>query len=285
MPEKGKSKHTPWVGIAEAIYPYFPDLKKRLLLADLRDEPVPFIERMLSNSLLWALTLGVGTAAFLYATKTNLLFALPLLVIYLFGMFQYFMFYPEAVIIRRKRDLDYEVLFAGRHLVIALKSGMPLFDGMVGVTSGYGAISREFNRIVEKVSLGTPLSQAIREVAHNSPSQYFVQVLMQIANSLSSGADVGQSVEIVTEQIAREQLIQLKEYGQKLTPMVMFFMVLGIIIPSLGVVILTVLFSFAGQEALRGLPSYILPLVLAGIGIVQFLFLGLVESSRPKYLM
>jgi flagellar protein FlaJ len=226
----------------------------------------------------------VLTGFLLAQLNIPLLYLIPLVVVYPFMTFFYFMFYPDAAIIKRQREIDYEVLFAGRHLLIALRSGMPLFDSMVGLTKGYGEVSREFNKIVEKITLGMPMTQAIREIVQNNPSKYFVRVAVQVANSLSSGADVGGSLEAVLDQISKEQLIQLREYGQKLTPAVMFFMVFGVIIPSIGVVLATVLFSVIGGDEL-GLKPYHLGIIFFLILIIQLLFLGVIETARPKYLL
>jgi pilus assembly protein TadC len=162
---------------------------------------------------------------------------------------------------------------------------MPLFDAIVGATRGYGAVSKELSKIADKVVLGVPITQAIREETQNNPSKYFVRIMMQLANSLSSGADVGNAMEIVLEQISKEQMIALKEYSQKLTPIVMFFMVFGIIIPSLGVVLATVVFSAMSGGKTTGFgPNALIP-VFFMIAIIQFLFLGMIESSRPKYII
>ena len=159
---------------------------------------------------------------------------------------------------------------------------MPLFDSMVGVSSGHGEVSKEFNSIVEKVTIGTPLSQAIREVAQNNPSKSFVRLTMQIANALSSGADVASSLDAVLDQISKEQTIELKSYGQKLNPLVMFFMIFGVIMPSLGVAFLIILLSFIGGGQVS-ISSAALAGILALLAIMQFLFLGAVENSRPKF--
>lgn len=79
------------------------------------------------------------------------------------------------------------------------------------------------------------------------------------------------------------EIIELREYGQKLTPMVMFFMIFGIILPSLGIAFAVILLSLLGN--LGGINSYLLLFAFAFITVVQFLFLALVESSRPNYLL
>jgi flagellar protein FlaJ len=286
--QKKKGIFTP---IAELLASRFPDLKKKLKMADMDDNPVDFLEKTVSSALL----ISTGLLLLIYILlaerlefllKTDmvtfLLLVIGPLVAVPVAMFFYLMLYPEAAIMRRQREMDYEIVFAGRHIAIALKSGMPLFDTFVGTTTGYGAVSKEFSKIVDQVMLGVSVTQAIRDVVQYNPSKYFTRMLIQIANAVSSGADVGSSLENVLDQISKEQLISLKEYSQKLTPVVMFYMVFGIIIPTLGVVLTTVILSAIGGG---GFPPIILPIVFVIVALIQFLFLGFVESSRPKYLI
>jgi len=272
--------------LAEVFAPQFPDLKKKLMLANMTQTPIECLEKAVTSAIYLSLAFVILTGVVFLAMNppTSLLWLIPLAIVYYLILFYYMMFYPDAAVARRQKELDYEVVFAGRQIVIAIKSGMPLFDAIVSATSGYGEVSKEMSKISDKVVLGIPITQAMREEAQSNPSKYFVRVLMQIANSLSSGADVGSALEVVLEQISKEQMIALKEYSQKLTPIVMFFMVFGIIVPSLGVVLATVVFAAISGGAL-GLTSAILIPVFFMIAIIQFLFLGMVESSRPKYII
>src|SRR5512143_571322 len=288
-----QKKRGPLTPFAELLAARFPELKKRLKIGDMNDNPVEFLEKVLYSTVLVSIGLIIVSYIFLYDSivlnlRLNTFMAAleiigPIVVVPLV-IFAYLMLYPEAAILRRQKEMDYEIVFAGRHIVIALQSGMPLFDTFVGASSGYGAVSREFSKIVDQVVLGVPLTQAIREVVQYNPSKYFTRMLMQIANAVSSGADVGSSLESVLDQISKEQMISLKEYSQKLTPMVMFYMVFGIIVPSLGIVLATVIFS-AISGGKFGFSSGILVIVFFLIAVIQFLFLGFIESSRPKYLI
>jgi pilus assembly protein TadC len=152
----------------------------------------------------------------------------------------------------------------------------------VGVTRDYGEISKEFNKIVEKITLGVPSTVALHEVADQSPSTYLRRVLLQIANSVTSGSDVADSLESVLDQVSKEQIIMLKEYGQKLNPLVMFYMLFGVIIPSLGVAFMIIVFSVIGA----GFESMGLALMIGVLGaviVLQFLFLTVAENSRPSF--
>ncbi|MFH1393554.1 MAG: type II secretion system F family protein [Candidatus Micrarchaeota archaeon] len=284
MADTTSRKRGVFLSIAETIAPRFPDLRKKLRMADSKEQPITFLLKAVTSTVFISLSLLLVSALFMFTNGISLLWIVLLAFVFPLAVFGYFMLYPEAAIIKRRKELNYEIVFACRHIVIALQSGMPLFDTFVGASSGYGAVSKEFVKIVDKVIVGVPTTQAIREVAHENPSPYFVRILMQIANSLASGADVGEALESVLNQISKEQMIQLKEYSQKLTPIVMFYMVFGIIVPSLGVVLATVVFSaISGGEL--GLTSVILVPTFFLIAIVQFLFLGVMESSRPRYLI
>ena len=56
-----------------------------------------------------------------------------------------------------------------------------------------------------------------------------------------TGADVSTSLNSVVEQITHEQMIEVKEYGRKLNPLAMFYMMMAVIIPTLGVTLLIVI--------------------------------------------
>jgi len=270
--------------LAEVLSHRFVDLKTKLRLAGIEKTPVEFMERVIGNTIWISLTLIILVGLIMYfVTQTDLLWLILIGIVIIFAVFNYLLIYPDASLMKRKRELDYEIVFAGRHILIALKSGMPLFDTFVGTSTGYGEVSKELKKVVDKIVVGVPSTQAIREVAQQTPSKYFSRVMQQIANSLASGADVADSLEAVLDQISKEQMILLKEYSQKLTPMVMFYMLFGIIVPSIGVVLAVALMSVLTGET--QFSSIVLLPVFLLIVLLQFLFLGVIESSRPKYLI
>lgn len=270
--------------LAEVLSHRFADLKTKLRLAGIEKTPVEFMERVIGNTIWISLTLIILVGLIMYfVTQTDLLWLILIGIVIIFAVFNYLLIYPDASLMKRKRELDYEIVFAGRHILIALKSGMPLFDTFVGTSTGYGEVSKELKKVVDKIVVGVPSTQAIREVAQQTPSKYFSRVMQQIANSLASGADVADSLEAVLDQISKEQMILLKEYSQKLTPMVMFYMLFGIIVPSIGVVLAVALMSVLTGET--QFSSIVLLPVFLLIVLLQFLFLGVIESSRPKYLI
>lgn len=284
LPARGESKRGPLRSISEFILPYFPALRKKMVLADMKQPPEKFMDRVLISSVFAAIALSI--LAFIFLDMAGIAmasaFTVVLFLLFLIFGFFYFMMYPSVMVLKRRKAIDYELVFAVRHLLIGLRSGMPLFDAMVGVSRGYGEVSKEFNHIVEKVTLGTPIAQAIREIVQKNPSPAFRRIMIQLANSVGSGADVAESLEIVLDQVFKEQIIDMKAYGQKLNPLIMFYMIFGIIFPSLGMAFAIILFSFIGSGRFE-LNAPVLLLFLIMVGVIQFMFLSMVETSRPRY--
>jgi flagellar protein FlaJ len=265
------------------IASFFPNLKNQLIQADLFYTPAGYVKNAVVSAFFLSLTLLFLLFMFLRSNDAwwlILLIAFPF--VYILSFF-YFMSYPKVKANMRAKKLEEDLVFAGRHMLIELKGGVPLFDAMLGITHDYGEVSLEFNKVVEKVTLGVPMGVALHEVANNNPSPYFKRILLQIANSLSSGSDVAAALEASLDQISNEQVIALKSYGQKLNPFVMFFMIFGIILPSLGVAFLIIISSFLGSSI--QFSSNALFLILLVIALVQFIFLSVVESSRPKFII
>jgi flagellar protein FlaJ len=260
----------------------FPSLKRQITQADLFYTPAGYVKVAMITAFYITAALLLGCGALLYKSDwffPALLILFP--IIYMLS-FMYSMYYPQVKASMRAKRMEQELVFAGRHMLIELKSGVPLFDAMLGISRDYGEVSTEFNKVVEKVTLGVSLGVALHEVADNNPSPYFKRMVLQMANSIASGSDVAQALESSLDQISREQIIELKAYGQKLNPIVMFFMIFGIIMPSLGVAFIIILSSFLGGSTIQFGSSALFGILLA-VGLVQFIFLSMVESSRPKF--
>lgn len=269
-------------GFLNNVASHFPHVKRALLQADMQYTPAGFVQSCFVNAAFITALLEAITWAVMRGDERALFIVALLLPVYYSGAFIYCMYYPVVKAKMRARNIDQELVFAWRHVLIELKSGVPLFDALLGVTRDYGEVSAEFNKIVEKVTLGMPLGVALHDVAESNPSRFFRRMVLQMANSLASGSDVSASLESSLEQISREQIIAIKAYGQKLNPLVMFFMIFGIIMPSLGVAFMIILSSFMGGAGLTFGPSALFG-VLVAVALVQFIFMTMVEASRPKF--
>jgi flagellar protein FlaJ len=264
----------------------YPSLKKELKIAGIEKDPVEFVKECLIGGIIVGVLFGIIIAiiAYNFGMDMTFVFFSGLLSFVLIGFFAFnsLMLRARLIIKKREREIDKELVFCGRHLLIELRAGTPLFDAMLGVSQDYGEVSKEFNKIVEKITLGVPSTSAIHEVAQTTPSSYLNRVLLQIANSLTSGSDIADSLETVLDQISQEQIIKLKEYGQKLNPIAMFYMVFGIIMPSIGITFAIIVLSLLGSGL--GLNGTGLMLIIFAIVVAaQIIFISIADRSRPVF--
>lgn len=265
--------------LAGRISNSFPNLRRRLREAGMPDDAVAFIRKSLVYAAMLTALLLVLSYLILDIYNGNKLVLIPLLPVLFMLAFAYVMQFPTSKAIKRARETDRELVFACRQMLIELKAGVPLFDAMLSISRDYGEISKEFSKIVERVNAGVPTDLAMSEVADSNPSQSFRRVILQLINSIRSGSDVATALESVLDQVTREQVTELKAYGQKLNPLAMFYMIFGIIMPSLGVALAIIMLSFLGVR----IDTTLLYASLGIVVFIQYIFTTLVESSKPSY--
>jgi len=280
LAKPAKAARGAWLdSLAGRISNSFPNMRRRLREAGMPDDAVAFIRKSLVHAFLLTLLLAALSFLILDIYGGNKLVIVPLAPL-LFGLaFAYVMQFPASKAIKRARETDRELVFSCRQMLIELKAGVPLFDAMLSISRDYGEVSKEFAKIIDRVNAGVPTDLAMSEVADNNPSQSFRRVILQLINSIRSGSDVATALDSVLDQVSREQVTDLKAYGQKLNPLAMFYMIFGIIMPSLGMALAIIMLSFLGVRIDN-------TLLYASLGIVvfmQYIFVTLVESSKPTY--
>lgn len=224
----------------------FPYLKIQLAQADIELKPEEFIKKILITTLIVSITITIALSMVFYRLNVNLLFGIAAFPIIFIGIFYYFINSPKGKSNKITREIDHEIVYAGRFLLIELSGGVPLFDAIKNISSAYPVIGSYFKQIVDKVETGKPIDVAINEVMEITPSANFRKVLFQITSAMKTGGDISRALESITDQIAKEQLIKIKEYGKRLNPMVLFYLLIAVIMPSLGIAILTMLSTFTG---------------------------------------
>lgn len=201
----------------------------------------------------------------------------------LFILFQQFA-YPKMIILKRIRNLERNLLPAMQNALVQLKAGVPLFHILAQISiGGYGEVSKEFLKIVRDVNAGKPQIDALDMIAFENPSPYFRRVLWQLSNRMKTGSDLAETVKEITVNLSREQISQIERYGSQLSPLSMFYMVIAIILPSLGLTLMIVMASFMNITD-SGIKAMFWSLY-GGTLFIQFMFLGVIRSKRPNLLI
>lgn len=249
-----------------------PGLEHKLRTARMPDTPEYYLKKTLVSAGL--LTLGIVFIAFSFSQSAVSLFALLLFPLF----FAYFLHYVDIKIIQLSKALNQELTYAGRFLVIEIEAGVALHKTFQNLAKNYPEVGKYFQEIVDKVELGTSMDKAMNELIEYAPSDALRKLLWQILNSMRTGSAIADSLRVAIDQITREQQIEVVEYGRKLNPLAMFYMMIAVILPSLGAIMVIVMATFIGFQI-----SLVALLVAAGLLMfMQFMFLATIKSQRPS---
>jgi flagellar protein FlaJ len=264
--------------IASALAAKNPLLKKQLKMAKVNKTPREFIKDTLKNAFM--MSIGLTVLVFFYIDKNGkpLWYLVPIFL----ALFYFFYFFSsmqlKAKIIKRRKDIDREVLFAGRYLLVKLNSGQPLINALIDASKSYGVASGYFKEIVRDIELGKPIEQALSDAAEYSPSDKFRKIIFQISNALSIGIDVTEFLDATLNEIADQQIIEITRYGKKLNSITLFYMLFAVVLPSLGLTIFIVVASLSNIHV--DWSFFIVMLIF--LIMLQSMFLIIYKSIRPN---
>ncbi len=256
----------------------YPTLKRRLIIARIEKTPEAYVRANVISTAMLTAIIGFGTVLFVLGLELPLLTIPIVMLIAGFGLFQLMMRVVDVQIRKRAREVDRDVLFAGRFLLIKLNSGKPLITAIIEASNSYGVASHTFKDIARDIELGTPLEGALEKASRYSASEKMRRILFQISNALSIGVDVTNFLEAILDEIAADQLIEIQKYGRTLSSITMFYMLLAIILPSLGITMFITVVSLVSIPVTFSLLGTFLFFLI----VVEFAFISVFRSIRPN---
>jgi len=266
------------MSLAHSIAARMPELRDKMHSAGMRKKPAEFVDESLKNSFLMALMLSILSVFLILQNGWPIMLVVVVFAASLGIFFALMLKRLDVAISKREREIDRDVLFAGRFLLVKLNSGKPLINALFEASQSYGVAGEYFKEIVEDIKVGTPLEEALERAYKTTPSKKFRKILFQINNALRIGVDVSSPLEAILEEISQEQLIEIQRYGKKLNSIIMFYLLAAIIMPSLGITLFSIVASMMSMKI--DLPVFLM--ILFFLMIIQFMFIGIIKSIRPN---
>jgi archaeal flagellar protein FlaJ len=265
------------ISFPNRIAGFFPNLKRDLRIAHIPFTPSQYVRK----GFMFASAFSVFLLLFFFLIFSRSGFSpvmlFPAWVISFIVLFLYYIISIKSKIRRREREIDREVIFVGRYMLVKLYSGRPLLNALIETSESRGIAAKYIKEIVEDISTGSTIEEAIDSAMVYSPSQKLRKILFYINNALQLGIDVTKPLDSVLEEITKEDALEIKKYGKKLNTLVLFYMLLAVILPSLGVAIFIVIASFINLAI--GLNSLLV--IVLFIAILEFIFISIFKSTRP----
>jgi flagellar protein FlaJ len=265
------------IDLVQMVYNMHPQIKRDLIAAHMKISPQDFIRRSLQSSFLYAVMLSLLSLMVVARAELPLFIPLIVFVAFFYIVLMLQLKAPQVRLSRRVKLIDNDVLFTGRFLLIKLSSGRPLLNALSDTAKSPGAASLHIKEIVDEINFGTPIEVALQLSVETSPSRYFRNVVFQITNALKVGLDVTQNLETVLSEIEAEQALEIEKYGKKLSSVALFYMILGVVIPSLGMTIFMVVATLVSIQ----INVWIYGLMLFFIIAVNFAFIIVFRQIRP----
>jgi pilus assembly protein TadC len=268
------------MGLANILTNKHPELKKKISMAKLNMTPNEYMQGVVKRTVMSVI--GMLLVIFIFFQNHEAFLFIFIISFILLTKFMYSLNlgYVDAKIRKRGKDIDKEVLFAGRFLLIKLNSGQPLINALFDASRSFGVANKYFKEIVRDIQLGTPLKKALDNASNYSASKRFKRILFQINNAIKIGIDVSDSLGAILDEIAEEQLIEIQRYGKKLNSLTMFYMLLAIILPSLGMTMAVVIMSMLPN--MGSLANAIFWFFGFLVVMIQFMFIMMFKNARPN---
>lgn len=265
------------ISFANRIASFFPELKRDLRIAHLRYTPLEYVSKSIKTTLLYAPLFTILFFFVLQKAQKSFLLLAPIFLVLCIIIFKFSVIGIKSKIRKREREIDKEVLFVGRYLLVKLYSGRPLLNALIETANSRGLVAKYIKEIVDDINTGSTIENALNNAMIYSPSEKLRKILFHVNNALQLGIDVTKPLESVLDEITKEEEIEIKKYGKKLNTLVILYMLGAVIVPSLGIVMFIVISSFVNFPIkFKGLLVFIFFIV-----VLQFIFITLFKSSRP----
>ena len=181
-------------------------------------------------------------------------------------IFKFWFSYIDVQIEKYKRTVEGDLLFICEYLLVSLESGLPLGNAIKRFSRLNRPGAKFFKRIYTDFQTGKSLEAALIEASKYSPSESLRVLLKRLQDSLNIGVDLKTVLENFILESSDKKIIEIKGYSKKLNPIIMMYLLLGIVMPSLGIT-----FFILGAAMLEITPVF-LRLILIMIFLLMFGF-------------
>lgn len=271
--------------LADFIKRSKPEIELDLKRADIKTGTSVYLASALFSDFLMFLFMLFFTSMILLKNKARFPILVAVIISLAISLFIFFqqMTYPKAIINRKVKNIEKHLLSALRTMQIQVSSGIPLYEIISSISNeDYGGVSEQFRKAVKEINSGMHQINALENIAAENPSIYFQRIIWQIITAIKSGSDLGAVLNEIVQSLSEEQLVQVQEYGSKLNPLTMFYMLIVVVIPALSLTFFVVLGSFIAinTPTLKALFFGMYAVVF----FFQLFFLSMISSKRPNLL-
>lgn len=242
-------------------------LKLKLKKAASKLTPFQYIHQTIGMTVMSLVALGF---ILFVATKKFLFFMLVSEIILVFLgsyiIYKFWVGFVDVQIRKYAREVDGDLLFISEFFLVNLESGMPLGNAIQELSKLDRPGGKFFKRVYTEFQTGKDLTTALKDASIYSPSDSMRIFLKRLEDSLTIGVDLNSVLENFIVESSEKKIIEIRGFSKKINPIIMMYLLLGIVIPSLGIT-----FFILGATLMEITPIF-LKYILIFIFLIMFLF-------------
>ena len=198
-----------------------------------------------------------------------LLIVVELIILFIFPIlfYRFWIGFVDVQITKYGKTIDSDLLFVSEYFLVSLESGLPLGNVIQGLAQIDRPGGRFFKRIYTDFKTGKDLEAALIDAIAYAPGEQIKVLLKRLSDSLKIGVDLKEVLVNFIEESSARKVVEIQAFSKKLNPKVMMYLLLGIVVPSLGITFLILGLAVANP----GTPA-LLKYILIGIFMFMFLF-------------
>ncbi len=212
-----------------------PFLKLKLKKAGSKLTPFQYVFQTLTMTFFSTLTLLIFVFLLFKENIIYMLLGLLGTILLTPFLYRYWISFVDVQIRKYGREIDSDLLFVSEYFLVSLESGLPLGNSIKKISKLNRPGGNFFNRVYIDFKTGKDLEKSLEDAISYAPSELLKKLLKKLKDSLDIGIDLKIILENFIEESSENKIIEIKEFTKKLNPIIMMYLLFGIVLPSLGV--------------------------------------------------
>ncbi len=243
-----------------------PQLKLKLKKAGSRQTAFQYVYQTVSMTILSVIAIFIIVFLVTQRDPINLLIGTLGTLFFIPILYKFWFSYVEVQITKAGRELDWDLLFVSEYFLVSLESGLPLGNAIQNLSKLQRPGGRFFKKVYTEFNTGKDLEQALDESSNFCPSETMKILLKRLKDSLNIGVDLKSVLENFVNDASEKKILDIRAFSKKLNPTIMMYLLLGIVLPSLGVTF------FILAAAILEMTPELLKIILIFIFLLMFGF-------------
>lgn len=212
-----------------------PELKFKLKKAMSKQTPFQYVYQSLAMTVMSFVAIELILILVLKNNLSLLLMGTVVVTLFSYIFYKFWFSYVDVLIRKKARELDGELLFITEYFLVSLESGLPLGNAIQNMAKIKRPGGEFFKKVFTDFNTGKDLEDALSDAIAYSASEDLKTLLKRLKDSLNIGVDLKVILENFIQESSDKKIIEIKGYSKRLNPIVMLYLIVGIVLPSLGV--------------------------------------------------